>query len=123
MRTDTNYVAKLANNIEDTLNVTSKEIREMSNKEFRTLLKHGYFSRKKYKYAQLEPTDKQMDVLNLHYGKAITIDIGDIIKNINNSFSYKSKSTNRRRYPSQIKKNKAGRYIDARTGKFVKYRK
>ena len=67
------YVEKLANNIEDKLDMTSDDIRKMDRKTFKNLLKNAYFSQKYYKEGteREEPTKRQLDVLELHYKKEI----------------------------------------------------
>jgi len=120
-RTD-DYVEKLANSIEEKLDMTSDEIAQMKTSEFRNLLKHGYFVRKKYEDAQSEPTQKQMDVLSLHYKGKIPTTI-KAFYNANRRFYYRSYETKRIRAPKYIRRNSAGRFIDAKTGKFVKVKK
>ena len=113
------YVTKLANNIEQKLDMSSSEIKKLSRYEFKNLLKHGYFSQKFYKGKRsTEPTNRQMDVLDLHYGKSVSV-TKEAIFNVNKKYYNINKRTSRRYSPEYIRKNKAGRNIDSRTGRFV----
>lgn len=118
-RRNEDYVEKLANDIEDKLNMDSEEIKQLSDKEFKNLLKHGYFSRKKYVGYQTEPQQTQIDVLNLHYGRKTDIKSEKRVSNVKRFYNVDRK-TLKRYVPSQIRKNKGGRIIDAKTGRFVK---
>jgi hypothetical protein len=117
-----NYVEKLANNIEKKLNMNSDDIKALSRPEFKRLLRNGYFTEKRYHGRQTEPTEKQMDVLELHYGRPIRI-TSQAIYNANKTFSYKNRKTGRRYYPEYVRKNVRGRIIDSRTGRFVSSKK
>jgi len=124
MRRTGDYVEKLANNIEQKLNMTSKELSEMSRTEFKNLLKNAYFSQKKYiRAGYREPTDKQLDVLDLHYGRPIKIKRTEQPMYANKEFYYTHKTTNKKIFITYVRKNKRGRLIDARTGKFVAKKK
>jgi len=142
------YVEKLANNIEQKLNMTSSQISNLTDSEFRLLLQHGYFSKKKYSNdIQTEPTQRQLNVLNLHYGrkeakivkkvkpikveglvtyqkyylkyhKAIPVTI-----NRDNRFFNIPKITHKEHYPLEVRQNIKGRYIDAKTGRFISTKK
>ena len=118
-----NYVQALANNIEQKLNMSDSQIRNLDDHDFKMLLKHGYFSQKKYKYAQSEPSSLQMDVLNLHYGRKITIDSKRPVLNVKHRYYNTTRRTLVRTYPKYIRTNKIGRYIDAKTGRFVSTKK
>lgn len=113
------YVEKLANDIETKLNMNDDDIRKLTNKEFKDLLKNGYFSRKKYKYGQTEPTNDQMSVLNLYYGKEVYLTTKKIF-NVKNTFFNVNKVTQEKCFPTFVRKNKGGRVIDAKTGRFVR---
>ncbi len=102
------YVEKLANNIEQVLDMSRSEIQELSDTDFRNLLRHGYFVKKPYKDRQTEPTDRQMDVLNLYYGKYKPT-----------RAYYTSYSTREKIYIDKIRQNSTGRWIDAKTGKYI----
>jgi len=125
------YVEKLANAIENKLNMSSEEIQKLSNSEFRDLLRHGFFSAKPYSDRQTEPTRKQLNVLNLHYNRQQKGSFydrtpskpGNQFFNLNKQFTYKNHKQNKTVVPKQIRINKAGRYIDAKTGRFVKKNK
>lgn len=113
------YVEKLANNIEQKLNLSRSDIKEMDREEFRNLLKNAYFSGKAYtKETRREPTDRQMDVLDLHYGKEVKLS-----KSSYGKFYYKDRKNNRTTYVSDIietvDKLNRRRYRDGRTGRFV----
>lgn len=116
MRRQGDYVEKLANNIEDKLNMNKREIQELSRSEFKNLLKNVYFAGKRYtsEYRR-EPTDKQMDVLDLHYGKYIQR---------KEKYYYVDKKSKEWKYVEKIRldydKNKIGRLRDVKTGRFVK---
>lgn len=112
------YVQKLANNIEDKLNLNRSDIKKMSRSEFKSLLKNAYFSQKRYiKAGYQEPTDRQLDVLDLHYGRPIKIKEKAI--GASHQFFYKNHKNNKRVYINYVRRNKVGRLIDARTGRFV----
>lgn len=147
----TDYVEKFANSIETKLDMNSEEIAKMSRQEFRSLLKHGYFTRKRYKNYQSEPTLKQLDVLELHYQqfkpkpkvvkkvkptvvkkkvikkrivkKKVVIKKVKPFYNVNQKFYYWSVYAYKKEAPKYIKRNSAGRFIDAKTGKFVTTKK
>ena len=109
---------RLANAIEQKLNLSRSDIKEMSNSEFRDLLRNGFFADKNYKEGtkRKEPTQRQMDVLNLHYGKETSIRV--------KGTEFHHKTTTKlgnvlEHRPTDVKKNSAGRWIDARTGKYV----
>lgn len=115
-----NYVEKLANNIEQKLDMTSSEIQNLSRSEFKSLLKHGYFSQKFYRGKRsTEPTIRQLDVLELHYGKPVSI-TKKAVSNVDKKYYNINRRTGRRYSPDYIRKNKTGRFIDSRTGRFVK---
>lgn len=115
---DTDYVQKLANNIEKKLNMNSNEIKKLSRSEFKSLLKNGYFSQKVYINPRYrEPTDKQLDVLDLHYGRPVRLT--QQATPSSHKYFYSSRQTGTRVFPDYIRKNKGGRIIDSRTGRFV----
>jgi len=115
-----NYVEKLANNIEQKLNMSASEIKQLSNSEFRNLLRNGYFSEKRYTHKAREPTDRQMDVLNLHYGKPVYAKKAHLYNTNKKYYHYKITERGKRKYyPKYVRKNKSGRLIDAKTGRFI----
>ena len=117
--TKDDYVEKLANNIEQKLDMSSAEIKKLSRSEFKHLLRHGYFAQKVYTTKRrVEPTERQMDVLELHYGKPISIR-KEAMFNVDKKYYNISYRTKRRYSPEYIRTNKAGRTIDSRTGRFV----
>ena len=110
MMKDDNYVERLANNIESTLDMSSSQMEGLTRNDLRTLLKDGYFNRKKYTYAQTEPSENQLDVLQMHYRKEVT----------GARWIYTGHKTGTDYYVAKVKKNKIGRYYDAKTGRFVR---
>jgi len=135
------YVEKLANNIEDKINMNDKEISNLSSEEFRSILKHKYFRQKKYTEGfGNEPTRKQMDVLNDYYGippeappvvrgvgapkrkrKPVLIPFTTQVVPAEHKYYYKGKRK-REVYVENVRRNKIGRWIDARTGRFVSFK-
>ena len=130
------YVEKLANNIEDKINMNDKEISNLSSEEFRSILKHKYFRQKEYTRKQTEPTDRQMDVLNDYYGippeappayvkkkkrKPVMIPFTTQVVPAEHKYYYRGK-IKRRMYVENVRRNVIGRWIDARTGRFVSFK-
>jgi len=110
------YVEKLANNIEQKLDMDSGEISDLSRGEFGDLLRNGYFAQKLYANRQTEPTTRQLDVLSLHYGIPL---VSRRFQNVSHKYYNVSYRTEKTYYPDVIRKNVRGRYIDAKTGRFV----
>ncbi|MFX0132525.1 MAG: hypothetical protein ACFFDN_02645 [Candidatus Hodarchaeota archaeon] len=116
------YIERWANNIEDTLDMSSKQIKNLTQSDFKNLLKNVYFAKKRYrKEYRREPTELQMDVLDLHYGRPVRITQKPI--GADKKFFYRNHKTNKRVFINYVRKNKIGRLIDARTGRFVKQKK
>ncbi len=112
------YVERWANDIEQKLKMNEDDIKNLSHEDFRNLLKNAYFSKKRYrKEYRKEPTDLQMDVLDLHYGRPIKISQKPI--GADHKFYYTNHRNKRKVYINYVRKNSIGRLIDARTGRFV----
>lgn len=113
---------RLGNAIESYLNMSRSDIQELTQHEFRDLLRNGFFAKKRYRGRQTEPTDKQMDVLNIHYEKISR----RRTTNIKRKYYYKHTTTKGSRikhYPTNVRRNKNGRWIDTKTGRFVSTKK
>ena len=123
------YVRKFANNIEYTVNMSDTEISSLSPTQFRHLLKNQYFAKKRYRYGQTEPSDKQIRVLSKHYGLKVPAKVPTYVKPSvprppkEKIGYYTSKRTRQRVYVADIKTNIRGRAYDGRTGRFVKTHK